>query len=86
MAMTRDQWIAIWDAAGGTKAVAGTAVPSTSPIPGRSISTIGDKLTQFWSDHRDTLAPFLTQAAIAALEALIAILPELLNLNKPGPG
>lgn len=86
MAMTKDQWIAIWDAAGGLKAVAGIAPPSTSPIQGRSISGLGAKLTQFWEDHRATLAPFLTQAAIAALEALIAVLPELLNVNKGGPG
>lgn len=86
MAVTREQWIAIWDAAGGTKAAAGVAPPASEPIQGRWISVLADRLAQFWSDHQDTLAPIFSQFVIATLSALISALPEILAVNRGGPG
>lgn len=86
MAVTRDQWIAIWDVAGATVAVtAGSGTPGTAVV-GRFISTLVEKVVRFWGDHRATLAPVLAQIAIAALDALVQALPEIVSVNTPGPG
>jgi hypothetical protein len=44
-----------------------------------------DKLVEFWDDHKSTLIPFLTDFAIAALEALVAARSDISSINLPGP-
>lgn len=83
---TEEQWTNIWKQAGAIKTVAGEAPPTTSPIPGRFVSVLVDKVAKFWAKHRDTLAPFLTQVAIAALEALLVAQPDIDAINRRGPG
>lgn len=84
--ITAEQWAALYVVAGVMKAGSGPPGPPGTPVQGRSISTFADDLVRFWNDHRDTLTPILSQLAIAALEALIAALPDILAVNGPGPG
>lgn len=82
--MTDAEWTAIFVAAGATKAAAGD-LPVTNGIVGRWISILATKLAKFYAAHAATLNPYLTQAAIAALQALITNLPAILAVNPPGP-
>lgn len=84
--ITAEQWAAFFVVAGVIQEVAGSGVPPGGPVEGRSITDWVERLVQFWNDHRDTLAPVLSQLAIAALEALVAALPDILAVNGPGPG
>jgi len=82
--MTPEEWASIWAYAGSVKAAAGD-LPVTNGIVGRWISVLATKLAKFYAAHSATLNPYLTQAAIAALQALIAALPDILRVNPPGP-
>jgi hypothetical protein len=82
--MTPEEWASIYDYAGVVKASSGD-LPVTNGIVGRWISVLATKLAKFYAAHSATLNPYLTQAAIAALQALIANLPAILAVNPPGP-
>lgn len=82
--MDKADWDAIWDYAGVLKTSYGVQAP-VGGILGRSITFIVDKLVQFWDDHKATLIPFLSQAAIAALQALVAAQADIAVVNQEGP-
>lgn len=82
--MNKDEWMAVWDYAGAVKTAAGD-LPVTNGIVGRWITVLVNKLTKFWAQHSATLTPYLTQAAIAALQALLAAQPDIQRVNPPGP-
>lgn len=77
-------WMAIFHAAGVMKSVAGD-MPATNGIIGRSITYLVGKLVVFWGRHKARLIPFLTQLAIAALEAVATAKPDIDRVNPPGP-
>ena len=79
-----EQWDSYFKYAGALKIAGGTA-PLASGIRGRFISVLIRRLAEFWERNRDTLIPFLSQIAIAAIEALIAHRQSFENLNTPGP-
>lgn len=85
MASTAEQWAAIYTVAGLASGVVGAAIPAPPGTEGRSITDIVEALVAFWGAHRDTLAPVMTQLAVAALDALISALPDILAVNSPGP-
>lgn len=66
------------------KATAGAA-PGGASIAGRFITALAKRLVVFWGRHKATLIPHLTATAIAALEALVSELPNILTVNPPGP-
>lgn len=80
----QQQWDEIFKYAGVIKAQAGD-FPPVFGIKGRFITALVERLTDFWQRHRDTLAPYLTQIAIAAIEAVLANKGAYQNLNNPGP-
>lgn len=82
--MTEEQWIAIWRQAGAKKGIAGQ-VNSPDGIKGRSISYLAKKLVDFWKKHQATLAPWLQQISIAALDAVEVAILDILSVNGPGP-
>lgn len=84
--ITEEQWAAFHTVAGVMQLVAGSGVPPGQPVEGRSITSFTEELVRFWDDHKVTLIPVLSQLAIAALEALVAALPDILSVNGPGPG
>jgi hypothetical protein len=83
MALTPEQWDAF-------RLVATIAQP-TVPIPGvhgvigRSITKGVAVVCGLWARHRKTLIPFMTQLAIAALDALLSAQVDINNVNPPGP-
>jgi len=79
-----EQWAAYLAYAQAQKAVAGDA-PSSSGVVGRWITVLAKTLVLFWGRHKATLIPHLTATAIAALEALVSELPNILTVNPPGP-
>jgi len=64
-----------------------TRNPNYSPtlVQGRFISILVDKVCAFWGRHKASLIPFLSQLAIAALEALVAAKSDIDTVNPPGP-
>jgi hypothetical protein len=84
MAITSDDWMTIWENAGVLKEAYGTRAVSHGII-GRSISSFAAKLENFWTRHQDTLIPFLTQFAIATLNAVVAAKADINAVNPPGP-
>ena len=54
-------------------------------IRGRFITSLVAKLCKFWGDHQAELIPFLSQLAIAALNALVAAQTDINAVNPPGP-
>lgn len=79
-----EQWQAYYDYAGALKAAADGSLPSTG-IVGRSITYLTDKLIVLWGKHKATLIPFLSQLAVAALEAIVANKASIDAVNPPGP-
>lgn len=77
-------WLAIYQHAALIKATAGD-MPATNQIAGRAITYIVHKLTIFWGNHKARLLPFLTNLAIAALEAMVTAEPDIQRINPPGP-
>jgi len=86
MAVTEDDWVAIWKAAGIAGKIAGSGNPHNPGLRGRFIASMAKRIVEFWGRHRDTLAPALAQIAVAALDALVMALPEILLANYKGPG
>lgn len=82
---TEEQWVNIWKAAGALKLAGGAAPDATWMIKGRWITVIYNKLCQFWSDHKATLIPVLSQLAIATLEAVLTARANVNQVNAPGP-
>lgn len=82
--MTDDEWLAILHYARVLQPVPG-ALTIPNDIRGRWLTVLVDKLLAFWGRHQDTLIPFLTQAAIAALNALLAARSGIDAINPPGP-
>jgi len=82
--MTREQWIALWDAAEGAKANAGDQ-PAVNQIKGRWITVLVHELVVFWGKHKSALLRYLSVAAIAALEAIVSAEPQIAVINPPGP-
>lgn len=82
--MTTEEWTAIYTVAGVQKAIAGD-LPVVNGIIGRSITFLVGKLVDFWGAHSATLIPYLTQAAIAALNALLAARADIDRVNPRGP-
>jgi hypothetical protein len=80
----QEQWQSYFDYAG---ALIAASTPSASPfnIIGRSIGFLVKRLCKFWSDHKATLIPLLSQVAIAAIEGLVANQSNFVNLDPPGP-
>ena len=54
-------------------------------IKGRFIKILADKLIEFWERHKNTLIPFLTNLAIAALDALASAQNDIGSVDPPGP-
>lgn len=54
-------------------------------VRGRSIVGIIVALVEFWGRHRLTLAPAMSDAVIAALDALQLVVTQALSTNPPGP-
>lgn len=79
-----EQWMSIYDHAGALKAAYGTEATSGG-IRGRFIVVLVNKLCEFWEKHKDTLIPFLSQLAIAALEAIVTQRSQIATVNDPGP-
>lgn len=77
-------WLAIYDHATVSKATAGDR-PFANQIPGRAITYIVHKLNIFWGRHKARLIPFMTNLAIAALEAMVTAEPDIQAINPPGP-
>jgi hypothetical protein len=83
--MTEEQWLGFYHVAAlamGTRTAPG---PVTSPVKGRFIAVLVDRVCKFWADHRATLIPYLTQLAIAALDALLSAQIDIHNVDPPGP-
>lgn len=79
-----EQWAAYLAYGQAQKEVAGTA-PVTGGVVGRFITHLATALAVFWGRHKATLIPHLTATAIAALEAIVSELPNILAVNPPGP-
>lgn len=84
MATTQEIWDAYLTVAEGLQPLTVPTAPTVG-VKGRFIKFLVDKLCVFWGKHRDTLVPFLTQLAIAAIEALVANRTAFDNVNPPGP-
>lgn len=71
----------------GAQAQTGRSSPlaPVTGIKGRWIVFLATKLCEFWLAHKATLLPYLTNLAIAALDALVAHLAEIATVNLPGP-
>lgn len=83
--LTGDQlWAEIYKQAGVKKDMYDVPTPQFG-IRGRFISVLATRLAKFWVRHQDTLIPFLSQLAIAALEAVAQNLPAIQAVNPPGP-
>lgn len=84
MTPEEQQWMAIYTAAGLSAPPGGpSAVPNL--VKGRFIAALATKLVLFWGRHKATLIPFLSQIAIAALDAMVAALPAIQSVDPPGP-
>lgn len=79
-----ERWQAYYDFALAQKAAA-PAAPGGGYIVGRFITVLVKGVVGFWGRHKATLIPHLTGTAIAALEALVSELPNILSVNPPGP-
>lgn len=84
MSATAEQWAALLQVADLEKASAGD-MPVGNQIKGRSITYSVDDLVEFWGKHKSTLLPFLTNLAIAALNALVAAQTDIDAVNPIGP-
>jgi hypothetical protein len=82
--MTDAEWLAILHYAQVLQPLPG-AISAPNDIKGRFIRQLVDRLVAFWGRHQATLIPFLTQAAIAALNALVAAQSGIDAINPPGP-
>ncbi len=80
---TQEQWTAIWTVAlGKTSAIPG---PGGVGIRGRSIAKAVSIVAVLWGRYGSSLRPHLTTLAIAALDALVAALVDIVSVNPPGP-
>lgn len=79
-----ERWASYLEYGQALKATAGTA-PAAGGVPGRFITVLVLTLVRFWGRHKATLIPHLAATAIAALEALVSELPNILTVNPPGP-
>lgn len=79
-----EQWSAYLAYGQAEKAASAPAVPGASII-GRYITVLAKALALFWGRHKATLIPHLTSTAIAALDAIVSELPNILTVNPPGP-
>jgi hypothetical protein len=84
MTVTPEQWAALLTVAELQKEAAGDR-PAENQVRGRSITEKVDELIEFWGRHKATLLPFLTNLAIAALDALVAAQADIDVINPPGP-
>lgn len=83
--ITRDQWLAIWDAAGAAKDAAAVPTAGANNIKGRFISVLAAKLIKFWGKYRAQLIPFVTHLVISALDSLVAASSDIAAIDPPGP-
>lgn len=83
--MTDAEWLAIMAYARVLQPDSSAAISSPNDIRGRYIARLVDKLVAFWGRHQSTLIPFLTQGAIAALNALVAAQAGIDAVDPPGP-
>lgn len=82
--MTEEEiWMSYLTGAQAAKSMAPSA-PS-GPIVGRFLSVLAKKAGEFWTRHKATLIPVLTNLAIAALDALVANMASIEAVNNPGP-
>lgn len=77
-------WLEIYKQAGNKKAIYGSGTQGVG-VRGRFIAVLAEKLVNFWNKHQATLIPFLSQIAIAALEAMAQNLGAIQQVNSPGP-
>lgn len=82
--MTTDEWAALFTVATFKKTSA-TPGPGLHGLVGRSITKAAKLVARLWGKYQDHLIPVLSAATIAALDALVATLPDLLRVNPPGP-
>jgi hypothetical protein len=82
--LTEEQWMSIFDYAQTLKVTYGE-MPVGNQIKGRFITVLVDRLADFWGRHKQTLIPFMTNLAIAALEAIVAARHDIDLVNPPGP-
>ena len=56
-------------------------------VKGRYLAVLLMALVAFWNRHKTTLGEELTPEMVAAIDALAALAPFIVNLiNPPGPG
>lgn len=79
-----EQWQAYYDYAKALKSAMGTTAPAGN-IKGRFLAVLVNKVVKFWEKHKATIVPFLTNLAIAALEALAAQATAIGTIDPPGP-
>lgn len=79
-----ERWAAYLTAAQAQTNRTDPLAPATG-IKGRWIAFLAKKLVDFWQKHKATLLPYLTNLAIAALDALVAHLGEIQVVDPPGP-
>jgi hypothetical protein len=84
MSVTPEQWAAFLTTA---QLLQPSATPLATPngVKGRFIRVLVDKLCEFWTTHQATLIPYLTQLAVAALNALVAARTDIDYVDPPGP-
>jgi hypothetical protein len=61
------------------------AFQSNSDVRGRDIARLILFLVSFWGRHRTTLAPYIDQSLLTALDALANAAAAVMLINPPGP-
>lgn len=78
-----DAWAAFFTIAQATQP--GAPIVPVHGVVGRSITKAVDIACRLWGKYRVHLIPFLTQLAIAALDALLSAQTDINAVNPPGP-
>lgn len=82
---TDEQWLAFLQVARLAQPGAALAPGLGAQIRGRWIAFLANRLVKFWGEHSSTLTPYLTQLAIAALNAVTAAILDIRAVDPPGP-
>ena len=82
---TDTEWLAILNRARMVQPGLPDAPGLGAQIRGRYIAFLANRLVKFWGDHESTLRPFLTQLAIAALDAVTTAILDIRAVDPPGP-
>lgn len=83
--ITDDEWLGFINVARVVQPGTPGSIGIGAQIKGRFIAALANRLVKFWGQHASTLTPFLTQLAIAALNALTAAIGDIKAVDPPGP-